>query len=391
MTAIMRLHENQPLSDVPARVTVYPTDVSDYTAQVYAGLFELAARGEVLLSVRRCTERRLDAPHTVYLEIDAPGQATTQRVLIDLIDSALLQAPQALALVDCYAKRSLRATTNTATPGVRFIPYGLQYAARSMAMSARQQAMLHWRAVYRGGQSYGLRQKVDSAIQAGYRLIRARTAFSKTAPMHIAAFEGASVVKVPQIFFATRVYGQDEAPYAADRQAANETRVALIRALRATFGDRFVGGLRPSQHAVDHYADCVVVNPDNRVWHHNTGLVSLIHVNSSGLHGSTGWKFAEALALSSCLVSEPSLDRQPEPCRDGEHFLAFATVDQCVAHCENLLLDAQRATELRESGHLYYRSHVRPEALMRACLRGVLIDKDQSSSSAGGEKFVGAG
>lgn len=391
MSAIMRLHENQPLSDAPARVTVYPTDVSDYTAQVYAGLFELEAQGEVVLSVRRCPDRRLDAPHTVYLEIDGPRQTTPQRLLIDLIDSAVLQAPQALTLVDCYAKRSLRETTDSAAPGVRFIPYGLQYAARSTAMSARQQAMLHWRAVYRGGQSYGLRQKVDSALQAGYRLIRRRTAFSQTAPMYISAFEGKQVAKAARIFFSTRVYGEDEAPYAADRQAANDMRVALIRALRAAFGDRYVGGLRPSLYAHDHYADCIVVNPDNRTWHHDMGLASLIHVNSAGLHGSTGWKFAEALAQSSCLVSEPSLDRQPEPCRDGEHFLAFATIDQCVAHCENLLQDTKRATELRESGHRYYQRHVRPEALMRACLRSALISESRSPSSGVGEKFADAG
>ena len=246
-------------------------------------------------------------------------------------------------------------------------------------MSAREQAILHWRAAYRGGQSYDLRQKVDTAMQAGIRLIRRRTAFAPTAPMPIAAFEGAQIAKTPQIFFTTRVYGPDEAPFAADREAANETRVALVRALRATFGNRYVGGLRPSQHAVDHFADCVVFNPDNRVWHHNSGLASLIHVNSAGLHGSTGWKFAEALAQSSCLVSEPSLDRQPEPCVDGEHFLSFTTVDQCVAHCEDLLIDRQRANELRHNGHGYYQRHVRPEALVRACLHKTLEAESEAS------------
>ncbi len=387
----MRLPEHQVLNSARLRVTVYPTDVSDYTAQVYAGLFELAARGELSLSVRRCTDRRLFAPYTVYLEVDAPGLSTPQRLLIDLIDSAKLQAPQTLSLVDCYAKRSLRATTGTGTSAVRFVPFGLHYASRSASMSARQQARLHWRAAYRGGQSYGLRQKVDSAMQAGYRLIRRRTAFSPTAPMHIAAFEGALAAKTPQIFFSTRVYGPEEAPFAPDREAANETRVALVRALRSTFGDHFVGGLRPSKHAFDHYADCVVVNPDNRSWHHNSGLASLIHVNSAGLHGSTGWKFAEALAQSSCLVSEPSLDRQPAPCRDGEHYLAFTSVDQCIAHCESLLQGASRANELRENGHLYYQRHVRPEALMRACLRNALVDVGAASSSSVGEKSVDGG
>ena len=391
MPAIMRLPEHQVLNAARLRVTVYPTDVSDYTAQVYAGLFELAALGELSLSVRRCTDRRLFAPYTVYLEADAPGLSTPQRLLIDLIDlidSAKLQAPQALSLVDCYAKRSLRATTVTGNSMVRSIPYGLHYASRSASMPARQQAKLHWRAAYRGGQSYGLRQKIDSAMQAGYRLIRRRTAFSPTAPMHIAEFECTAAVKASQIFFATRVYSPEEAPFALYREAANETRVALIRTLRANFGDRFVGGLRPSKHAVDHYTDCVVVNPDNRTWHHNSGMASLIHVNSVGLHGSTGWKFAEALAQSSCLVSEPSLDRQPEPCRDGEHYLAFTTVDQCIAHCEGLLQGASRANELRENGHLYYQRHVRPEALMRACLRNALIDVGAASSSNVGEKSV---
>ena len=372
------------------RVTVYPTDVSDYTAQVYAGLFELEARGELSLTVRRSFDPRLSAPHTVYLEIDAPGLSTTRRLLIDLIDNATLQAPQSLTLVDGYAKRSLRSTTETERSDVRFIPYGLHYASRSGSMSAAQQSVLHWRATYRGGQPYGLREKLEVAMQAGTRWLRGRSAFSPTAPMQIAAFEDARFAKADQIFFATRVYGPDEAPLAADREVANERRVALVRALRATFGARYTGGLRPSGHALENYADCVVVNPDNRRWHHNTGLASLIHVNSTGLHGSTGWKFAEALAQSSCLVSEPSLDRQPVPLADGEHFLAFHTVDQCVAQCESVLLDRQRADELRHNGHAYYLGQVRPEALMRECLRNALVVAVQGKSLQVGEPSASA-
>lgn len=388
MVAIMQLLESQILHGAHLRVTVYPTDVSDYTAQVYSGLFELEARGELSLSFRRHTDQRLFAPHTVYLELDTPGLLGTRRLLIDLIDSAVLQAPQALTLVDCYAKRSLRVTTETVSSDVRFIPYGLHYAARSASMSARRQAELHWRATYRGGQPYGLRRKVGVAMQAGSRMLRRRSALSVTAPMQIEAFEGARIAKTPQIFFATRVYGPNEAPLASDREVANETRVNLVRALRANFGVRYAGGLRPSAHALANYADCVVVNPDNRLWHHRTGLASLVHVNSAGLHGSTGWKFAEALAQSSCLVSEPSLDRQPGVLRDGEQFLAFNTVDQCVGHCENLLLDSRRAEELRHRGHDYYLRYIRPESLMRECLADALAITDQATSSRFGEKSV---
>ena len=54
-------------------------------------------------------------------------------------------------------------------------------------------------------------------------------------------------------------------------------------------------------------------------------------------------------------------------------------------------MDTVRATELRESGHRYYQQHVRPEALMRACLRSALIGESPSPSLGAVEKFVDAG
>ena len=211
-------------------------------------------------------------------------------------------------------------------------------------------------------------ERMRSAAAAASRLFRGHGIAGAGSPRPLVSIEAAADRKEPLVFFATRVYGPDEAPHAADRETVNIRRVSLIRALRSRFGDRYVGGLRPTSHALDRYPDCVYRVEDNRTWHHTTGKRALVHVNSMGLHGSTGWKFAEALAQQSCLVTEPTLDVLPVPVVDGLHCLNFSTVESCIPHCASLLADPARADALRRAGKDYYLASVQPAALMQSLL-----------------------
>lgn len=350
-------------------MTLYPTDTSEYTAQVYAGLFDLRARGEIDITLRRLRSAVLRVPHSVYLECRDEATSRTRRIFIDLVDAGRLREP-VLGAVDVYVKRSLRSPPGQSSREAQVIPYGLQFAARTPAITAGARAALHWQASFRGGVAYSPLQRLQAAASAAGRLLRRGSVIGQTSPHPLAAIESSTEEhKTHQVFFATRVYAPEEAPEAAEREAVNHRRVELIRALKAAFGDRFVGGLRPSAYAVAHFPDCVYRVEDNHAWHYRTGKQSLIHVNSTGLHGSTGWKFAEALAQQSCLVTEPCLDHLPEPLVDGVHYLVFDNVDTCVRQCRELLADPARAQAIRSAGHAYYLGAVQPEALMRSVLR----------------------
>jgi hypothetical protein len=353
-------------------VTLCPTDVSEYTSQVYAGLFDLRERGEIRVRIKPLRRRGLRTCDSVYLECAGAGLRQRRRVFIDLIDGSALYAG-ALDEVDVYVKRSLRTPPFIDAGGTRVIPYGLQFAANMPAVTSRIRAALHWRASFRGGVAYSPTRRLRAAGEAAMRWVRRGSVIGKSSPRPLASIElRRHINKAPQVFFATRVYSPEEAPLTPEREQINERRVELVRGLRRSFGARFVGGLRFSTFAQKHYGDCVYRVPDNQAWHYRTGQQSLVHVNSTGLHGSTGWKLAEALAQQSCLVSEPCLDELPQPLRDGVHCLTFSRLEECVSHCDTLLRDSSLAEWIRQEGHRYYLNGVRPDALVRNLLLGCM-------------------
>jgi hypothetical protein len=96
---------------------------------------------------------------------------------------------------------------------------------------------------------------------------------------------------------------------------------------------------------------------------------SLIGVATSGLHGSVGWKFAEYLAASRCIVSQPLCPERAYGIVEGEHYLPFQTADECANACERLLNDAALAQAMRRSNEDYYRNELKPPVMMLKRLR----------------------
>lgn len=357
-------------------MTICPTDVSEYTSQVYAGLFDLHERGEIATRIRQLRVPAVRVPHSVFLELKRRGELRPRRVFIDLIDGGrILQT--ALEHVDVYVKRSLRFLPEPPGPaGTLILPYGLQFSARTPSMTARTRSVLHLRASFRGGIAYSPTLRLQAAFSVAGRYLRSGAHAVQGGAHLLSTIENNQAHKDAAVFFATRVYAAEEAPGTPELESINEKRAALVRALKAAFGPRFVGGLRPSSTAMSRYPDCVYRVENNHAWHYRAGRTSLIHVNSTGLHGSTGWKFAEALAQQSCLVTEPSRDVLPEPFVDGVHGRHYDSVDECVSICEQLLTDLPAADVLRNAGHAYYLDGVQPVALMRSILTRALDQVD---------------
>ena len=77
-----------------------------------------------------------------------------------------------------------------------------------------------------------------------------------------------------------------------------------------------------------------------------------------GLHGSTGWKFAEYLAASKAIVSETLRYESAGDLREGTHYLAFDDADGCVRQVEKLLDTNVRGTMMR-ANHAYAEQFLR--------------------------------
>ena len=186
----------------------------------------------------------------------------------------------------------------------------------------------------------------------------------------------------PKILFLARLWdpagefpGQLTDAMAEERRRINESRAACIRLLRREFGDRFCGGVMPSPFTAREYADVVADDPSRTRKDAYLAFMKTfdIHVSTMGLHGSTGWKFAEYLAASKAVVCEPLRYESAGGLADGVHYLSFTDADSCVRNVQSLLDDDTRM-RMMENNHRYAESYLRCKAFVRTTLRdaGVL-------------------
>jgi hypothetical protein len=153
----------------------------------------------------------------------------------------------------------------------------------------------------------------------------------------------------------------------------NEERVAIVRALKDAFSSRFVGGLVPSQLAIAEHPDLIARAPFSMRGYASLVKRPLIGVYTRGLHDSNGFKLAEYLAASRCIVGHAPTGTLPEPLAPERNFLRFDSPSECVAQCERLLYDPGLASAIRHNNALYYRSEVEPESHLRRTLERSFI------------------
>lgn len=287
-----------------------------------------------------------------------------------------------LATADVYFKRSYRKTfVEQLDVSLRnkVLPLGLHYGC----LSRNESAVTRFKRVFaRNSNSGAFARTPTRAIAQLFAspaklVMKRRFAYSgfDDVPFMDEFEVGPDEPAERQIFYRTRVYSPREAPdtYRSGRlDAINNNRVSTIRALKGHFGDRFIGGLRPSRYAQEAYPDCVVRNDPGLVGHLALSKTCLINVNTAGLHDSTSWKIPEYMAGSRCIVSEPLIYEMPVPLLPRKHYLVFHTPEECVRACRELLDDAAMASAMRRENFLYYTQNVRPAQLMLRSLETAL-------------------
>lgn len=190
-------------------------------------------------------------------------------------------------------------------------------------------------------------------------------------------FDTPRLSEKPRILFLARLWdpagefpGQLTPAMQEERHAINESRAQCIRLLREAFGERFCGGVAPSAFSQKEYADVVLENAG--LSRKNAYLAFMkqfdIHIATMGLHGSTGWKFAEYLAASKAVVCEPLCYESAGGLADGTHYLSFTDGDACVRQVQTLM-DGDRRLAMMQANHTYAEQYMRCEAFVRYALR----------------------
>lgn len=361
---------------------------SAHLAQIQTGLSLLAREGAIRLTQQivplptpsRDLPVHLRRAHESHMRLVIDDALT---LYIDAHDSWELDA-QGLAQCELYFKRSFVPERIPADVQQRVHPLGLNYevytdgvdpfAAARSAIGSAHPALVRFLA--RLGQS-----RVARALRLGPRPRRFHVGNLFAPPMP---------AQEPRVLFMARVWDPAELSSrgdfagAEDRQRVNEMRAECIVRLRRELGDRFLGGLQPTDFARKQFPDALL--QDGRLSDKARYLQLLRHfpicIATAGLHGSIGWKLAEYVAFSKAIVSEPLRCTVPGDFRAGRNYLEFETPDECVAQAVRLISDDALRSSLMMSSWTYYLSHLRPDVLACRVLERALRYRTGTAAGA---------
>ena len=335
--------------DVTAFLTA-STSVQEFS-KVFEGLSALGRQGRVRLRIASSHER--STPRVLLLDVRNRDGAE-RSIAIDIADDVQILDPASLERVHAYFKRSLCAETRLSreqAPKVR--PFGMNNPA------IRPRTALSV-----------LRARLGTGRNLRELGVDARQLFALPAPQ---SFERSPDEPAePLVLFQTRLW--EPRPTDPGAEAINAERVALVRTLRAAFGDRFLGGVIPTPFARAHFPDVITSLPFAMRAYPRLLRRPLVAVYSRGLLDSLAFKMSEYLAASRCIVAQPPKTTLPASLIAGRNFLPFETPDDCVARCEELLSRPDAAAAMRRSNWDYYQNSVEPSAHLGSILEQAFRD-----------------
>lgn len=284
---------------------------SQHLYQVITGFLLLQKASIVNVSLRFDKDYRPRLPTAHIAELRVEDGVT---IAYDMIDGYNFAGPVALSeylnRVDCYFKRSFDAASHAnVANGSRIVPFGLNYP---VTVNHRFFAGLGPTGLL------GLPERAARLIVGARSLDVSRF---EDVPRHHSD---------PQILFQTRTWDPAEVAetnddWRVEREQMNEMRATCVRLLRQEFGGRFHGGFMPTEHARQHFSDCVIgADMASKRRYMQTLKDTDVCIATAGLHSSNGWSLGEYIAASKAIVSQ-RLRYDVPAFREGHHYLGFST------------------------------------------------------------------
>lgn len=171
-----------------------------------------------------------------------------------------------------------------------------------------------------------------------------------------------------KILFLTRLWDHS----IDNAEKLNEQRINIIRMLKKTYRDSFIGGIRSSELAKELAPDLVVSKQfTERANYLKLLRVADVCIGTLGLHQSTGWKTAEYVASSKAIVNEELFYEVPGSFSNGINYLSFSDEQECCNNVERLLADPEYLFNMKVENNKYYKNWLRPDVLIQNTLNTV--------------------
>lgn len=150
-----------------------------------------------------------------------------------------------------------------------------------------------------------------------------------------------------------------------EREQINKDRIECVKLCRAEFGSRFTGGIQIDSFSRSVAEDLLVPQfITNKKSYLETVKTHNICVATKGLHDSIGWKFAEYVAASRSIISQPLAYEVTGNFEAPTNYLTFNSPSELIENINHLLKNKDEMFEMMQANHRFYNNFVDSEQLV---------------------------
>ncbi|MCG8769884.1 hypothetical protein [Tenacibaculum finnmarkense] len=174
--------------------------------------------------------------------------------------------------------------------------------------------------------------------------------------------------KTNKILFLTRLWDPNEVSLEhlkQERELINKNRINFIKSCKAEFGDNFIGGIQYDNFSKKNGKDLLMPSSmTNKRNFMQTVKESNICISTKGLHDSIGWKFAEYVAASRAIITEPLSYELPGDFNNNENYSTFKSTNDLMTNISELLGDNNKMENMMYNNYEYYNNYLRSDKLV---------------------------
>lgn len=168
-----------------------------------------------------------------------------------------------------------------------------------------------------------------------------------------------------QIIFRARLWNPDNNETSwkkKERVILNEERISINRLLKKDYKMYFKGGIQKDIFSETQCPDLLLAKNE---YHKSTYLKELrassIGVVNQGLENSISWKMGEYVAHGLAIITS-SIDKfeLPGNFKEGENYLKYESVEECLEMTELLFKDDALRGKLQKNNKIYYQNYLHP-------------------------------